>query len=318
VSFLVRRAVPGDSVAIRDLFARTFGRPMTPQEWSWKYPANPDGWIAFVAEVDGRIVGHYGGWPIRALIGGVEETIVAIGDVATDRSVRHLGGRRSVFRSMAEEMFARLRAEGAPFVFGFPNARAFAAGERLLGYRPEFAVREVVYEIGSPPRGPGVASEWLDEGYDDLWKRVACSLDAGVVRDRQRMNWRYHARPDRYYRFVTLAPRPAACGVLSVVGDEALVMEALAESGEAAPRARRFAGGRGGGDGRSPSRFLGDLRRADGLGGRGIRSRPGGTVRDAGFAFVTVTFHAGKRPSLVRRARSRRESTTTGEARSER
>jgi hypothetical protein len=305
MSFLVRRAVAADSTPIRDLFTRTFGRAMTPQEWSWKYPDNPDGWIAFVAEVDGRIAGHYGGWPIRTIIGGREALIFAIGDVATDRSVRHLGGRHNVFRSMADAMFGHLRAGGAPFAFGFPNPRALAAGERLLGYRPEFAVREVVYEIGAPPRGNGTASEWLGEGYDELWGRVAGSLVTGVVRDRRRMNWRYHARPDRYYRFVTLAgsrPGAAGCGVLSVVGEEALVTDAVAESGEAALALADALESEAAAMGARRLVFwetsAGPLAAVAGR----SRSRTGGAVREAGFSFVTVTFDAGRTAEFVGRA----------------
>jgi len=307
VSFLVRQAAPGDSAAIRDLFSRTFGRVMTAPEWSWKYPDNPEGWLAYVAELDGRIVGHYGGWPIPVVIGGVRQSIVAVGDVATERAVRHLGGRRNVFRSMAEEMFARLRSDGAAFVCGFPNPRALAAGERLLGYRPRFPVREVVYAIGARAAGPGAAaaSEWLSEGYDLLWNRVASSLETGVVCDRRRMNWRYHARPDRYYRFVALPgsrPGPVACGALSFVGEEALVMDAVAESGAGALA-------------------LADALEAEAaaLGARRLvfweiregplasvagpsRSRPGGTVREAGFAFATVAFDAERTEEFVRRA----------------
>jgi hypothetical protein len=306
VSFLVRQAVLGDSAPIRDLFGRTFGRAMTAEEWSWKYPDNPGGWIAYVAELDGRIVGHYGGWPIPAVIGGVRQSIVAIGDVATERGVRQLGGRRNVFRSMAEEMFARLRSDGAAFAFGFPNPRALAAGERLLGYRSRFPVREVVYEIDPRASGPrATASEALDEGYDLLWNRVAGSLETGVVCDRLRMNWRYHARPDRYYRFVALPgsrPGPVACGALSVLGEEALVMDAVAESGAgalalvdaleaeaAALGARRLVFWE------IPEGPLASIAGQS-------RSRPGGTVREAGFAFVTVTFDVEKTEAFARRA----------------
>ena len=140
MTFSVRLATEADAAGIRELFGRTFGRPMSAEEWRWKYPDNPDGWFATVAELGGRIVGHYGGWPLRARIGGEEATIVSVGDVATEPSVRHLGGRRNVFRTMADALFETLRSRGVPFVFGFPNDRALAAGARLLGYRAEYPV----------------------------------------------------------------------------------------------------------------------------------------------------------------------------------
>jgi len=305
VSFLVRRATAADSGAIRELFGLTFGRPMTPAEWSWKYPDNPDGWISFVAERDGRIVGHYGGWPMLATIGGRNQTIVAVGDVATERSVRHLGGRQNVFRSMADEMFAHLRERGVPFVLGFPNPRALAAGQRLLGYRSEFPIREVVYPVDPARPRSGSSREWLDEEYDELWRRAGGALEAGVVRDRRRMNWRYHARPDRYYRFVTLARSGgglAACGVLSVVGEEALVMEAIAGSGREALALADALEAEAGAMGASRLVFWqtpgGALSSVAGE----TRRREGGAVRDAGLALATVPFDPVPTSEFVRRA----------------
>jgi hypothetical protein len=166
-------------------------------------------------------------------------------------------------------------------------------------------VREVVYEIGAPPRGNGTASEWLGEGYDELWGRVAGSLVTGVVRDRRRMNWRYHARPDRYYRFVTLAgsrPGAAGCGVLSVVGEEALVTDAVAESGEAALALADALESEAAAMGARRLVFwetsAGPLAEVAGR----ARSRAGGAVREAGFSFVTVTFDAGRTAEFVGRA----------------
>ena len=306
MSFSVRLADEGDAPGIRDLFGRIFGRPMTPDEWRWKYPDNPDGWIATVAELDGRIVGHYGGWPLRARIGGDERTIVSVGDVATDPAIRHLGGRRNAFRSMAEELFARLRLLGVPFVFGFPNARALAAGARLLGYRAEFPVRTIAYDVapGLPPTG--TAREWAPESYDVLWERARAALPTGLVRDRRRLNWRYHARPDRWYRFVSVRDGDAdvACGVLSVTGEEALVVEAILSDDAAADCLFDALVGEASALGATRLVFwetsggpLAALAGRD-AGGR----RPGGRAADAGFSFATVPFDADATADFVARA----------------
>ncbi len=299
----MRLATENDAAGIRELFGRTFGRPMSAEEWRWKYPDNPDGWLATVAELEGRIVGHYGGWPLLARIGAREATIVSVGDVATEPSVRHLGGRRSVFRSMADALFETLRSRGVPFVFGFPNERALAAGARLLGYRAEFPVRTIEYEVGSGGIGAAAASEWADASYDALWDRARAALPAGLLRDRRRINWRYHARPDRWYRFVTLkdSGREAACGVLSVAGEEALVVEAAvpdessvaalfdALSTEAAALgARRLVFWE------TPGGPLAAVAGRD-----AARRRPGGRVAETGFSFATVPFEAGVAEEFV-------------------
>ena len=306
MTFSVRLAEESDSAGIRGLFGRTFGRPMSEEEWRWKYPGNPDGWAAAVAELDGRVVGHYGGWPLRAIAGGGEVTIVSVGDVATDPSIRHLGGRRNAFRSMAEALFETLRARGAPFVFGFPNARALAAGARLLGYRAEFPVRTVSYDLAAASRGRGIPSEHAGSSYDALWDRVREALPAGLLRDRRRINWRYHARPDRWYRFVT-APGEggdAGCGVLSATGEEATVVEAAVADPEGALLLFDALAGEAAALG---ARRLVFWETPDGplsvLAGRDpARLRSGARIAEAGFAFATVPFDPDLTADFVAKA----------------
>ena len=76
-------ASEADAPGIRALFARVFGKELTAEEWNWKYPGNPDGWLATVAVVDGEIVGNYSGCGMRFRLGGAERLTYAVGDVAT-------------------------------------------------------------------------------------------------------------------------------------------------------------------------------------------------------------------------------------------
>ncbi|HET9794116.1 MAG TPA: GNAT family N-acetyltransferase [Thermoanaerobaculia bacterium] len=303
MSFTVRVATEEDSPGIRELFGRTFGRAMTAEEWRWKYPENPDGWIATVAELDGRIVGHYGGWPLRAVIGGRESTIVSVGDVATEPSIRHLGGRRNAFRSMADALFDVLKSRGVPFVFGFPNARALAAGARLLGYRAEFPVRTIEYELEGGLTGSGIGSEWVEASYDALWDRCRAALPAGLLRDRRRINWRYHARPDRWYRFVTVEGTggDAACGVLSVLAEEALVVEAAVADASGALRLFEALSAEAAALG---ARRLVFWETPDGplsaIAGRDAARRRGARAAETGFSFATVPFDEAVTAEFVR------------------
>lgn len=291
MSFDVREARASDSDGIRGLFELVFGREMSAAEWSWKYPSDPDTWIAVVALREGRIVGHFGAWGHLALIGGEERTVFSLVDVATDPSARHLGGRRNVLRTMSETMFPLLRARGAPFGYGFPSPRHLRIGERSIGYRGYFPIRELTF--GLSPSGSGWrVSDFVAPDFDALWQNARSSLDrAALVRDAPRANWRYHARPERYYRMVTL-DRGCGWGVLSHLGTIALVVDYQIEE----PRGSLF----------------GDLFRA--LAGEAMKmgasdlvfwEPPGGpyrdflvgsspavpspaSVRDAGFSFVTA------------------------------
>lgn len=312
MSFSVRTASVSDSAGIRELFGKVFPRAMSEEEWRWKYPSNPDGWISVVAERDGKIVGHYGGWLMGAWIGGRPTTIVSLGDVATDPAARHLGGRRNVFRSIAQAMFEVLESRGVPFGFGFPSPRAYEIGRRLLGYRAHFGIREVWLDVSAPGRSSGLAaaSDSVGAGFDALWSRARTWVDAAcLVRDRARANWRYHARPDRYYRMVTIPGEAGdrAWGALSAVGETALVVDYLLE----------------GPDPGLAETFLGDLgaeARAMGCRNLVFWQPPGGAawgtmqaaidrrawprqLRDAGFSFVTaVVFDEETLQAFVRDA----------------
>jgi hypothetical protein len=215
---------------VRRLFARTFGVELSEAEWRWKFEDDPDGWFGIVAVRAEEVVGNYAGWGMRFRLGGEDRLLYSVGDVATDPSVRGLG--RGVYREMARCFYEAVGARGVPFCFGFPNARALAVSHRLVGSRTLFPLREVAVPVASfpaPPERSG-ASDAAGPELDPIWEAARRSIGNGVVRDRLRVNWRFHARPTRYYRMVwTHAASGAAEGwaVLSVVGERALVADFL-------------------------------------------------------------------------------------------
>jgi predicted N-acetyltransferase YhbS len=75
---VIREATSADSPGIRRLFARAFEKEMTPEEWSWKFERNPDGWFGVVAEAGGEIVGNYAGWGMRFGMEGAERHAAAL------------------------------------------------------------------------------------------------------------------------------------------------------------------------------------------------------------------------------------------------
>lgn len=229
--FAVREATPTDAPGIRRLFARVFGREMPEEEWTWKFERNPDGWYGVVAVVAGEIVGNYAGWGARLLVDGRPASSFSVGDVATDPSVRGMGGRRGIYRSMTEAFYEAVGALGVPFCFGFPNPRALEVSHRIVGSRTLFPVREILVPCDAFGASPSdaVAKDFVTESFDPLWAAAATYLTHAPVRDRARANWRFHARPTRWYRMVTREERGETFGwaALSAAGDTALVADFL-------------------------------------------------------------------------------------------
>src|SRR4051794_22878430 len=83
----VRRYQPGDENAIIELFSRSFHTWLSIEHWRWKYRDDPYGREHISVAFDGeRLVGHYAGYPVPFVAGGVAMTGHQIGDVMTDRA----------------------------------------------------------------------------------------------------------------------------------------------------------------------------------------------------------------------------------------
>ncbi len=243
----IREAVEDDAPGIRRLFARTFGTELSEAEWRWKFADDPDGWFGIVAESGGEIVGNYAGWGMRFRLGGEPQRIFSVGDVATDPGARGLG--RGAYRAMAEAFYDAVGRRGVPFCFGFPNPRALAISHRLVGSSTLFPIREIVLPCAGATSGAAefragkirageirsgeiLSGDFVSESFDPLWAAAGAAIRDGAVRDRRRANWRFHARPSRYYRMVWREEAGIArsWAALSITGEKALVADFLAET----------------------------------------------------------------------------------------
>jgi hypothetical protein len=228
--FQIRAATPEDAPGVRRLFERVFGTALSEEQWRWKFERDPDGWRAVVGVVGGEIVGNYAGWGARFLLDREPRLLFSVGDVATDPAVRALGGRRGIYRAMTEAFYETI-PRGVPFCYGFPNSRAERVSERIVGSRTLFPIRLVTSPVESFPAPPSdmEAGDFVDESFDPLWEASARVLTHAAVRDRARVNWRFHARPDRYYRMVWRRRGAAlsAWAALSVSGETATVADFL-------------------------------------------------------------------------------------------
>ncbi len=226
VSF--RATAPQDLPALADFFAGRFGRAWTPEEWTWKYRTLPGEARSLLAVGEGgEILAHAGALclPARWQRG---ET----GDAGLWQLVDFAGSpRRRGLRPPLVELGRRLLADlprpgDAPWIFGFPSERHFRLGERVFGYRP----LAIVEELGGPlPAESAPAGVEIGTGdscgpwAEAVWE--ACGVQ-GIRRSAAFLNWRYHARPHRYYRFYRLSTGAVeGLAVFAFVGEEAWAAE---------------------------------------------------------------------------------------------
>jgi hypothetical protein len=215
-----RPTAPEDLLALAAFFAERFGHPSTPEEWVWKYRSLPGEARSLLAvDGEGAILAHAGALCLPARRHGGEAGIWQLVDWAgTARR-----GLRPPLVELGRLLLADLPRDGdAPWIFGFPSERHFRLGERVFGYRPLAAFEELAGPLPETPAPAGVAIEAGDSCGD--WAEAAweaCAVD-GVRRSAAFLNWRYYARPHRYYRFYQLG---AGFAVFAFVGEEAWAAE---------------------------------------------------------------------------------------------
>jgi len=134
------------------------------------------------------------------------------------------------------------------------------------------------------------SGEFVDEGFDPLWDAGRRGLTHAAVRDRARVNWRFHARPTRYYRMVwrRQGRELASWAALSVVGDEAVVADYLGREPDGADLPVLFAAAADEAK-RIGARRLLFWETPAGPGREPIANLPG-ERRDAGFPMIVRVF----------------------------
>lgn len=232
----IRGYVDGDEVGITKLVNETFSQPRTPEQWIWKNKENPSGFDSqalAVGDVDGEIISHAGGLPLRMKVNdGLQKGLLTFDFVV-----------RADFRRGLKKMGLFLRTVNKAldhwivtydFGHGFPNPEHLRMGERFLKYatagelprltrrlsfRP-FAARfikvrpllGIVHGLTTilfrlkyrlfAPRGPRqirvVPTTDFDERADRLWERSSRCFPVALVRDRAFLNWRYR-KPGQHY-----------------------------------------------------------------------------------------------------------------------
>ncbi len=233
------RQLPGEA---RSLVAVRAAEAGTAVEAPEPVAAAGEAGAAGAAAGAGEVVAHAGALRLPARWRGGEGGIWQLVDFVGRAAGR---GLRPALVKLGELLLADLPGSGdAPWIFGFPSDRHFRLGERVFGYRPLETIAQLAGPLpqpppSSPPAVPIVAggAGGTDPGNDTgLWSGDSCGdwaeavwescAVAGVRRSAAFLNWRYWARPHRYYRFYRLRQHGVeGLAVFAFVGDEAWATE---------------------------------------------------------------------------------------------
>ncbi|HYG65321.1 MAG TPA: hypothetical protein VEL74_22255 [Thermoanaerobaculia bacterium] len=217
----MRPTTDNDLPALSALFADRFGHPLGAEEWLWKYRQIPGEGRSLVAVEEGEVVAHAGALRLPARWRGGDAGIWQLVDFA---GTTRRGGLRPALVELGRRLLADLPGRvDAPWIFGFPSERHFRLGQRVFGYRPLTVLTPLGGEIPEGVPGPLETGDSCGEWAGAVWER--CGL-LGVRRSAGFLNWRYHARPHRYYRFYRLYEGDLeGLAVFAFVGEEAWAAE---------------------------------------------------------------------------------------------
>lgn len=197
--------------AMRVLFARVFGEPMSGARWEWKYGGGRGTAVGLCA--DGELVAHYGGFTRRVRFHGLEALACQVGDVMVLPSANRSLSRAGPMTQVGATFAALEVGYGLPHLvgFGFPNARAFRVAERLGLYAQVDEVVQLQWNARPRTVSSEVRCERIDlqalsraavaRAIDRCWAAMAAALCESIVgvRDTAWLRDRYLSHPELTY-----------------------------------------------------------------------------------------------------------------------
>ncbi len=224
---------PGDEAAILELFATSFGRPMSRAYWTWRFCDNPLGgpWIELAWDGD-RLAAHYAVSPAELVVGGARRKTALSMTTMTHPDYRG----QDLFGRLADQLYGRLAAAGFTAVWGFPNRFSHRLFLRRLEWRDVGEVTTLVLDLAASRARSrdGYRLARLDRAPDWL-DRLACHEGTDAIRLSRRaplVAWRLFAAPGTDYRCYSLHKGDEERGFLAVkpYGADALdIVDLLAE-----------------------------------------------------------------------------------------
>lgn len=136
MEFCLKRSVDlaeSEKIQICDLFERVFEKPMTLESFEQKFEKNQSGFSYHGLMVDEeKIVGCYSAIPYKYNYFGKKTVFGLSVDTMIAEACR---GNPFNLKKMANLVYDGLKADGIPFVFGFPNDNVYLVRKKILKWQ---------------------------------------------------------------------------------------------------------------------------------------------------------------------------------------
>ncbi|MEY2746838.1 MAG: hypothetical protein RL112_1880 [Planctomycetota bacterium] len=190
-----------DEAALLEAWHAAFARldpeaRRTPETWRRMWLGAPQGLHAQAAFAsDGTCLAHFGGLPMRLrLADGERRAYLVVDSFARLEARQGLARDGLLARCCRAFIAASMDKDRGEWAHGFPVARAWELGRRLLSYEFDDEVRLwtgplEAFEGAAGPGALAARQATLDEGIDKLDREVHAGLGR-IVRSREHLAWR--------------------------------------------------------------------------------------------------------------------------------
>jgi len=235
---------PGEEEAVNALYNETFNFSRSLAAWRWKFQKIPlrDLVVVRCLRRRGELVGHGASLPMRFRVLGREVVAGQMVDFGVRPSVRFDLALYRLNRILLKGLRETWMAQGMPFIYGFPNERAYRFHKRIAGTRDflwipvwtrwlnpfgrflgrvrsrsllaagRLVSRASWCAAGQAARARAAGGTLRffslpepDERLDRLWEKAAPAYGILSYRDRRQLAWRYFEKPGRPYDVWLLA-----------------------------------------------------------------------------------------------------------------
>lgn len=202
----IRSSTEHDEEGIRILFKTCFGKELSHDEWLWKYKHSYLGSSSVVAEDNGNIVAHYGGFRMQFYFSGKTLNAYQGCDVMTHPKYRaRLFTKRGIVVKIAEAFY---EANPMEFIFGFPSERHGKLMQLQLGWEPYKFISVLTKEVGDSAaiKNINYRPGWeffKSELMDTLWSTCRDKYSLTIVKDSKYIMWRFRDNPSKKYEILT-------------------------------------------------------------------------------------------------------------------
>jgi len=199
----IKDYVPGDEIAILDLFEKVFGKSMSLKYWNWRFRDNPiNKFMIKLMWDDSQLVGHYAVCPVLLQ---KKQTLVLSGLSMTTMTHPEYTGL-GIFQHLSQELYQDIQKQhDVELVWGFPNQNSHRNFIKNLSWKNITIIPMLSLPVAEikPIQSSLLRSiDFFNEVHEKSWTFIFRKYLLKVNKSSTYLNWRYVNIPTVSYKII--------------------------------------------------------------------------------------------------------------------